>query len=114
MTILMRGVFGSASLTGHVTGRTGQTWVAWDGTVDSRKSAGQALDGVICMALSSKPRYAVFMFDIKMYGFVSMFRIFDNCRLAITRGLRWMDGRMEMDGWRWMDGEGWMDESRDG
>ena len=74
--------------------------------------AGQALDGVICMALSSKPRYAVFMFDIKMYGSVSMFCIFDNCRLAITRGLRWMDGRMERDGWRWMDGEGWME--RDG
>ena len=32
-----------------------------------------------------------------------------NCRLAITRGLRWMNGRMERDGWRWMDGEGWME-----
>ena len=72
--------------------------------------AGQALDGVICMALSSKPRYAVFVFDIKMYGSVSMLCIFNNCWLAITRGLGWMDGRMEMDGWRWMDG--WMD--RDG
>ena len=59
---------------------------------------------VICMALSSKLRYAVFVFDIKMYGSVSMLCIFDNCRLTIMKGLRWMDGRMERDGWRGMDG----------
>ena len=73
-----------------------------------------ALDGVVCMALSSKPRYAVFVFDIQMYGSMSLMCIFDNCRLAITSEFRWMDGRMERDGWRRMDGEGWMDESRDG
>ena len=39
--------------------------------------AGQALDGVICMALSSKPRYAAFVFDIKMYGSMSLMCIFD-------------------------------------
>ena len=62
----------------------------------------------------NKPRYAIVVFDIKMYGSVSLLCIFDNCRLAITRGLRWMDGRMERDGWRERDGEGCMDESRDG
>ena len=48
----------------------------------------QALDGIICMALSSKPRYAVFVFDIKMYGSMSLMCIFDNCRLAITSEFR--------------------------
>ena len=60
------------------------------------------------MALSSKPRYAVFVFNIEIYTSVSLLCIFDNCRLAIASEFRWMDGRMERDGWRMMDGEGWM------
>ena len=77
--------------------------------------AGQALSGVVCMALSSKPRYAVFVFDIKMYdGSVSLLCIFHNCRLAITRGLRWMDEwRGIGEGWRGLDGDEWMNRGMD-
>ena len=68
------------------------------------------------MALSSTPRYAVFVISLNCmvlcHYCVSLIMI--GLGLAIMSAFRWMDGRMERDGWRGMDGEGWMDESRDG
>ena len=63
---------------------------------------------MICMALSSSPRYAVFV--ILLNCMFLCHYIFDNCRLAITSGFRWMDERMTRDGWRRMHGEGWMEK----
>ena len=36
---------------------------------------------VMCMALSSTPRYAVVVYNIEMYGSVSLLCIFDNYRV---------------------------------
>ena len=65
--------------------RAGQARRPWhDGTVNwltQKCRTGAWKCGVMCMALSSTPRYAVVVYNIEMYGSVSLLCIFDNYRV---------------------------------